>query len=145
MSSRKPQKSQAEISCSQKTSETHNTSNASSVAASLATSSTATPTSSKPKRTRKTPDSFGSESSVCSVSDNDSMPAQKRQRPVNPVIETIIQEEALQPPAVETSFELPIVSPPVPQAIGTWSPDEYYYADYEREVSISVFGAENQI
>ena len=137
MSSRKPKKPQAGTSRSRKTSKFHNTSNASSIAASTATSSTATPTTSKSKRTRKASDYFGFESSVCSVSDNDSMPAPKRQRHVNPVIETVIQEEALQPPVVETSFELPVVSPPAPQPIGTWSPEEYNYADYEREVSMS--------
>ena len=73
------------------------------------------------------------------------MPAPKLQRQVNPVIETVIQEEALQPPAVETSFELPVVSPPAPQPIGTWSPEKYNYAGYEREVSMGVFDAENQI
>ena len=72
------------------------------------------------------------------------MPAPKCQWQNNPVIETVIQEEALPPPAVETSFESPVVSPPALQALGTWSPDEYNYADYERKVSMSVFDAENQ-
>ena len=73
------------------------------------------------------------------------MSTPKRQRQNNPVIETVIQEEALKTPAVETPFELPVVSPPEPQPLGTWSPEEYYYADYEREVIMSVFDTENQI
>ena len=72
------------------------------------------------------------------------MPAPKRQKQNNSIIQTVIHEEALQPPAVETSFELPVVSPPEPQPVRTWSPEEYDYADYEREVSMSVFDAENQ-
>ena len=40
------------------------------------------------------------------------LPAPKRPKPKNTVIETVIQEEALKPTAVETSCELPIVSPP---------------------------------
>ena len=57
------------------------------------------------------PQIFGFESSVCSVSD-DSAPMPKRHKSTNPVIKTVIQEEALQPPAPDTSFELPVVSPP---------------------------------
>ena len=59
------------------------------------------------------------------------MPAPKHQRSNNPVIETVIQEEDLQPPAVET-FELPIVSPPDPRIrpLRTSPPEEYDYADY---------------
>ena len=56
----------------------------------------------------------------------------------------MIREEALQPPAAETSFELPVVIPPAPPPIWTWSPEEYNSEDYEREVSMSVFDAENQ-
>ena len=41
-----------------------------------------------------------------------------------PVNETLIQEEALQPPAADTSFELLVVSPPAPPPNGTWSPEE---------------------
>ena len=78
------------------------------------------------------------------MTDNESMPAPKRQKQNSPVIETVIQEEALQPPVVETSFELLVVSPPASQPIATWSPDEYNYADYEPEVSMSFFYAENQ-
>ena len=54
---------------------------------------------------------------------------------------------ALKPPAVKTSFELPVVSPPDPRIrpIGTSPPEEYDYADYERKVSMSVFDIENQI
>ena len=85
---------------------------------------------------------FGFESSVCSVSD-DSAPVPKRHKSSNPVIETVIQEEALQPLAPDTSFELPVVSPPAPP-IGTWSPEEYDYDENARENSMSVFDAENQ-
>ena len=73
------------------------------------------------------------------------MPAPKRQKQKNPVIETVMQEEALQPPVVETPFDLPVVSRAAPQPMGNVSPDEYRYADYKRELSISVFDAENQI
>ena len=145
MSSRKPKKPQAKTSRSRQSSVTPNTSNASSVAASSVTSSTTSPTTSKSKRTRKAPDYFGFESSVCTVSDSDSVPAPKRHKQINPVIETVIQEEALQPPAAETSFELPVVGPPIPPPIRTWSPDECKYEEQEREVSMSVFDAENQI
>ena len=74
------------------------------------------------------------------------MPAPKRQKPQNLVIETIIQEEALQPPVVETFFESIVVSPPDPRIrpLGTLPTKEYNYADYEGEVSISVFDTENQ-
>ena len=144
MSSCKPKKSQAGRNRSRQSSITLNTSNASSVAASSVTSSTASPSTSKWKRTRKAPDYFGLESSVCSVSD-DSVSASKRHKSTNPVIETVIQEEALQPPALDTSSELSVVSPPAPPPIGTWSPEEYDYDDYAREINLSVFDAENQI
>ena len=49
--------------------------------------------------------------------------ASKRQKTANPVIETILQEEASQPPATETEFELAVVSPPAPPPVGTWSPE----------------------
>ena len=54
---------------------------------------------------------------------------------------------AFQPPAVKTSFELPVVSPPDPRIrpLGTLPPEEYDYADYERGVIISVLDIENQI
>ena len=144
-SSRKLKKPQLVTSCSRQSSVTSNTSNASSVAASSVTSSTASPTTSKSKRTRTAPDYFGFESSVCSVSDSFSVPAPKRHNQINPVIEKVIQEEALQLPAAETSFELPVVSPAAPPQIGTWSPEEYNYEDYEKQISMSVFDAENQI
>ena len=73
---------------------------------------------------------------MCSVNDPETIPAPKLQKQCNPVIETVIQEEALQPPAVETSFELPVVSQAESQPVGTWSPEEYNYADYERDVSL---------
>ena len=63
----------------------------------------------------------------------------KRHKPTNLVIETVIQEEVLQPPVLDTSFELPVVSPPAAPPIGTWSPEEYDYDDYAREISMSVF------
>ena len=144
MSSRKPKKSQPGSNRSRKSSTTLNTSNASSVAASSVTSSTASPSTSETKRNRRAPDYFGFENSVCSISD-ESAPAPKRQNTANPVIETIIQEEASQPPATETDFELPVVSPPAPLSVGTWSPESYEYDDYAREISMSVFDAENQI
>ena len=81
---------------------------------------------------------------MCSISE-DSAPAPKRQKAINPVIETVIQEEALQPPAIETSFELPVVSPPPHPPVGTWSPEEYDCDEYARVISMSVFDAENQI
>ena len=69
----------------------------------------------------------------------------KRHNNNNSVIETVIQEEALQPLAVDTSFELPVVSPPAPPPFVTWSPEKDYadHKDYAKEVSMSVFDAEN--
>ena len=145
MSSRKPKKPQAGGKRSRQSSPALNTSNASSVAASSAQSSSTSPTTSKSKRNRRAPEYFGFESSVCSVGDNSAAPALKRSRTANPVIETIIQEEASQPPVVKTSFDLLIVSPPAPLPVGTCSPENYEYEDYAREVSMSVFDAENQI
>ena len=145
MSSRKPKKPQARGIRSRQCSTALNTSNASSVAASSAASSSTSPTTSKSKRNRRAPDYFGFENSVCSVSDNSAAPAPKRSKTANPVIKTIIQEEASQLPVVETSFDVPIVSPPAPAPVGTWSPGNYEYNDYAREVSMSVFDAENQI
>ena len=69
----------------------------------------------------------------------------KRHKSTNPVIETVIQEEALQPPAPDTSFELPVVSPPAPLPISTWSPEAYDYEDYAKEISMGVFDVENHI
>ena len=145
MSSRKPRKPQAGGKRSRQSSSALNTSNASSVAASSIASSTTSPTTSKTKRNRRTPDYFGFESSVCLVSDDSAAPAPKRSKTANPVIETIIQEEASQLSVVETSFDLPIVSPPARPPVGTWSPENFKYEDYAREVSMSVFDAENQI
>ena len=145
MSSRKPKKPQAGGKRSRQCSTTLNTSAASSVAVSSAASSTASPPTSKSKRNRRAPDYFGFESSACSVSDDSAAPVPKRSRTANPVIEAIIQEEASQPPVVETSFDHPIVSPPAPPPVGTWSPENYKYEDYAREISMSVFDAENQI
>ena len=45
----------------------------------------------------------------------------------------------------EKEFELPVVSPPAPPPVGTWSPESYEYDDYAKEISMSVFDAENQI
>ena len=144
MTSRKPQKPQAGGKRSRQSSTTLNASNASSVVASSAASSTTSTPASKAKRNRRAPDYFDFESSVCSVSDDAAVPAPKRPRTTNPVIETIIQEGASQPPVVETSFDLPVVSPLAPPPVGTWSPENYEYEDYAREISMSVFDADNQ-
>ena len=106
LSSQKPAKPQASTNRSQKSSATPNTSTV---------SSTASSTNSKMKRNRRAPDYYGFENSVCSVSDQESVPAPKHPEPSNPVIERAIQEEAIQPPSIETSFQLPIVSPPDPR------------------------------
>ena len=103
MSARKPKKPQPGSTRSSKASTNLSTSNASSIAASLVTSSTASPSTSISKRNRRAPGYFGFENSVCSISD-DSAPASKRQKTENPVTETILQEEASQPPATETEF-----------------------------------------
>ena len=79
---------------------------------------------------------------MCSVSDDSAAPAPKQSKTASLVIETIIQEEASQPSVVETSFDLPIVSPPAPAPVGAWSPENYEYEDYAREVSMSVFDAQ---
>ena len=133
MASRKPRKPQAGGKRSRNTSATLNTSNASSVAASSVTSSVASSSTSRNKRTRPAPDYFGFESSLCSISDDSAAPVPKKQKPLNPVIET------------DTHYELRVVSPPAPPPVGTWSPESYEYEDYAREISMSVFDAENQI
>ena len=120
MASRKPKRPHVGGKRSRNTSATLNTSNASSVAASSVTSSNASPSTSRNKRTRRAPDYFGFESSVCSVSDDSAAPARKKQKPENPVIATIIQEEAAQPPAPATYYELQVVSLPAPPPVGTW-------------------------
>ena len=145
MASRKPKKPQVGSKRSRNTSATLNASNASSVAASSVASSAASPSTSRNKRTRRAPDYFGFESSVCSVTDDSAAPAHKKQKLENPVIATIIQEEAAQPPAPATYYELQVVSPPAPPLVGSWSPESYDYEDYTRETSMSVFDAENQI
>ena len=145
VSSQKSKKPQTGSNRSRQSSTTLKTSNASSVAGSSVTSSTNSPSTSKDKRNRRAPDYFGFESSVCSVSDDSAALAPKRHKTANPVIETINQEEASQPPASETYFELPVVSLPAPSPIGTWSPENYEYEDYAKEISMSVFEAENQI
>ena len=89
MSMRKPSKPRPSISRSQKSSATPNTSVA---------SSTSSPTTSKGKRNRRAPDYYGFQSSVCSVSDQKSIPMPKRAWTTNPVIETVIQAESSQPP-----------------------------------------------
>ena len=145
MASRKPRKPKAGEKRSRNTSTTLNTSNASSVAASSVTSSVASPSTSRNKRTRRAPDYFGFESSVCSISDDSAATVPKKQKPANPVIETIIQEEAEQPPVPDTNYELRVVSLSAPPPVGTGSPESYEYEDYAREISMSVFDAENQI
>ena len=145
MASREPKKPQVGGKRSRTPSTNLNTSNASSVVASSATSSAASPSSSRNKRTRRAPDYFGFESSVCSVSDDSAAPAHKKQKHDNPVIATVLQEEVAQPPAPATYYELQVVSPPAPPPVGTWSPESYDYEEYAREISMSVFDAENQI
>ena len=83
MSSRKPKKPQAGGKRSRQSSTALNTSNDSSVAASSGASSTASPTTSKTKRNRRDPDYFGSESAVCSVSDDSAAPAPKLSKTAN--------------------------------------------------------------
>ena len=90
MFSRKPIKPQTSTNRTRKSSATPNAS---------AASSTASPPTWKGKRNRKAPDYYGFESSVCSISDQETMPTPKRTKPNNLVIETVIQEEALQSPA----------------------------------------------
>ena len=147
MSSRKPKKPQTGTSPSHKSSAKAKTSAASPIAASSANSSIASPKTSKTTLDPKAPDYFGFECSVCSISDHETMPAPKRQRPDNTVIETVKEEEALKPMAAESFFELPVVSPPDPRirALRTSPPKEYDYADYESEVSMSILDFENQI
>ena len=91
------------------------------------------------------PEYYGFESSVNSVSDDSTAPVSKKPKQTNPVIETNLQEEATRPPVPDTDYELTIASPSAPPPVGTWSPEEYNYEDYAREVSMSVFDAENQI
>ena len=80
------------------------------------------------------------------MSDSKSVPASKKPKTTNPVIETVIQEEATQPPFEDTNFELTAVSPQYPHIQPhSSSPTDFDYANYEREVSVTVFQAENQI
>ena len=51
------------------------------------------------------------ESSVNSVIDDSTAPVSKKPKRTNPVIETILQEEATQPPVPDTDYELTIASP----------------------------------
>ena len=145
MALQKPKKPHVGGKRSRTTSTTLNTWNASSVAASSATASAASPSTSRNKRTRRAPDYFCFESSVCSVSDDSAAPAHKKQKLDNPVSATVLQEEAAEPPAPATYYELQVVSPPAPPPVGTWSPESYDYEEYTREISMSVFDAENQI
>ena len=145
MSARKPRKPQAGGKRSRHTSVSLNTSNASSVAAPSVTSSITSPSTTSTKRNRRAPEYYGFENSVNSVSDDSTAPVSKKPKRTNPVIETILQEEATQPPVPDTDYELTIASPSAPPPVGTWSPEEYNYEDYAREVSMSVFDAENQI
>ena len=98
----------------------------------------------KSRRTRKNPDYFGFDSSVSSVSDNDSVPVPKRHKLPNPVIETLIKEEAPQTPVADISFELPLISPPTPPPTGTWSLEEYEFKDFARKISMSGFDAKTK-
>ena len=119
-----------------KTSATPNTSAASSV--SKRSTSTG-------KRNRHAPHYYGFEISVCSVSNSEPALVSKKPKS-NPVKETVILEDATQPPIAETNFELPVVIPPYSgiRPLSSSQPD-YDYADWEREVNMSVFDAENQI
>ena len=145
MSARKPRKPQAGGKRSRHTSVSLNTSNASSVAAPSVTSSTTSPSTTSTKRNRRAPEYYGFESSANSVSDDSTAPVSMKPKRTNPVIETILQEEATQPPVPDTDYELTIASPSAPPPVGTWSPEEYNYEGYAREVSMSVFDAENHI
>ena len=145
MLARKPRKPQAGGKRSRHTSVSLNTSNASSVAAPSVASSTTSPSITSTKRNRRAPEYYGFESSVNSVSDDSTAPVSKKPKRTNPVIETILQEEATRPPVPDTDYELTIASPSAPPPVGTWSPEEYNYEDYAREVRMSVFDAENQI
>ena len=82
---------------------------------------------------------------MCSVSDDSAVPAPKRSKTANPVIETTIEEEVSQPQVAETSFELPIVSQTAHPPVGTRSPESYENEEYAREISMSVLDAKDQI
>ena len=74
------------------------------------------------------------ENSVYSVSTSESAPAPNKQKTKNLIIETVIQEEATQPPFKETNSEMPVVCPPDPPIRSfPCSPPDYGSADYERE------------
>ena len=62
-----------------------------------AASSSSTPSISSCKRSRRALDYYSFESSVCSVSETELIPAPKKQSTTNPIIEKIIQEST-QPP-----------------------------------------------
>ena len=114
MSTRKLAKPQPSTSRHRKSSATSSTS---------AASSTSGPSTSNGKRSCRAPDYYRFESSGRSVSDQNTAPItaliSKQQWTTNPVIKTLIQEEATQLPLVETSFELPVVSPPESDALQT--------------------------
>ena len=73
------------------------------------------------------------------MSDQNTASIPKHLRSTNPVIERVIQEEVSQPPIIETSG--PQIRPITDSPPG----DEYDYAEFEQEISMSVFDAENQI
>ena len=62
------------------------------------------------------------------------------------VIAAVIQKENAQPPVEETDFKLIIVSPhhPLIRPAKLFPPD-YGNTDYKIEISMLVFGADNQI
>ena len=127
MTTRKQSKPQPCTSRSRKSSATTNTSTA---------ASTSSPTTLKGKRNRRAPYCYGFESSVCSVSDQESIPMPKGARTTNPVIVTVIQEEAWQPPLVESSFEFSEVSTPGSRIRPLTEMPPYHeneYADNEQE------------
>ena len=141
MNTRKPNKPQPLKTQGRNSFATPNTSAASSVS---------TPSTSTGNRKWRTPDYYGFKSWVCSVSDLKSAPGWKRSWSISPVIETVIQEEASQPPVEETNFVLQEVSPPDsrfrPISIFNSSPDyECDYAKYERKVSMRIFDTETRI
>ena len=88
MSTRKPTKPQPLMTRSRKPCANPKTS---------AASSTSSHSTSKGKPNRRAPDFYRFESSVCLVSDQDVASIPKRPRTTNPVIRTILQEEASSP------------------------------------------------
>ena len=77
------------------------------------------------------------------MGNSESILASKKPKTTNPVIQTVIQEEAIKPPVEEMNFELPVVRAPFPRIrLFSSSPPDYDHADYGTEVNMSVFDAE---